>query len=322
MVLPSLLAGGTAGAGLLGAGLLGFNAWTAARVEAALPPQGDTLTIDGNRIQYLDAGSGPPVVLLHGLGGQMRNFTYGLVDRLTGEFRVIVPDRPGSGHSVRAPGASARLGVQADVIAGLIGALQLDRPLLVGHSLGGALALVIALKHPGLARGLALISPLTQPQETVPAAFRGLAVSSKLLRWLIAWTLSTPMAMAKRDRVLDALFGPELPPDDLALRAGFMLALRPKSFYASSSDLMAAREELPGLQARYGNVQAPVSILFGDGDQILDPRLHGESMVRQIPGLSYTTLAGGGHMIPLTRPDEVAAFIARMHASLCSAAKS
>jgi pimeloyl-ACP methyl ester carboxylesterase len=318
MLFSFLLTGGAVTLAILGAGLVGFNAWTASRVEAALPPLGAALAISGNRIQFLDTGSGPAIVMLHGLSGQMRNFTYGLVDRLKGSFRLIVMDRPGSGHSTRAPGASAGLSVQADVVASLIRDLKLEKPLLVGHSMGGALALEVALQYPGLVSGLALISPLTQAQETVPAAFRGLVISSALLRWLVGWTLAVPMALAKRMLVVSQLFGPEQPPEDVGLRAGLMLSLRPKSFYATSSDLMALRDEMPGLQARYGALRLPVGILFGDSDRILDPRQHGASMTRQVEGLTYATLAGGGHMIPVTRPDEVAAFITSVHARAAS----
>jgi pimeloyl-ACP methyl ester carboxylesterase len=313
MRISSLAVGAAATVALGAAGLVGFTAWTARRVEAALPPQGRFIDIDGAKIHYLDVGAGPTILMVHGLGGQMRNFTYGVVDRLKDRFRVIVMERPGSGYSERAPGASARLGVQADVVAGLVRRLNLDHPLLVGHSLGGALSLAVALQHPGLLGGLALVSPLTQPQSSAPDAFRGLAISSSMLRSLAAWTVATPLALARRQTVLRQIFGPEPAPDDFALRGGAALGLRPKAFYATSVDLLAVGEDLPGLQARYGMLDLPIAILFGADDRILDPEAHGVSMVRQAPDVTYEALAGGGHMIPVTRPAEVADFIARAY---------
>jgi pimeloyl-ACP methyl ester carboxylesterase len=114
-------------------GLVIFTAITARRVEKALPPRGEFIEVAGARIHYLDKGSGPPIVILHGLGGQMGNFTYALLERLTSEFRVILMDRPGSGYSRRAPGATGRLTEQATIVAEFIRKLGLDRPLLVGH---------------------------------------------------------------------------------------------------------------------------------------------------------------------------------------------
>ncbi len=310
--IPLVLLGGVAVVGTLGAGLAGFAGLTARRVEAALPPQGRFVEIDGNRIHYLEEGSGPVILMVHGLGGQMRNFTYALVDRLKDRFRIVVMERPGAGYSRRAPGASARLSSQADVVAKFIGALGLGKPLLVGHSLGGALSLAVGLQHPKAVSGLALISPLTQPQDTPPKAFAGLYIRSPLVRWLAAWTLATPMAIRTRDAVLGAVFGPEPVPDDFATRGGGMLSLRPRTFYSTSTDLVAANEDLPGFQARYATLKLPAGVIFGAGDRILDAQVHGAPMADQVPGLTCETIDGAGHMIPLTQPERVAAFIESM----------
>ncbi len=305
------LLGGAAAIGAVGAGSAAFSGLMARRVEAAVPPQGRFIDIAGNKIHYLDVGSGPAILMVHGLGGQMRNFTYALVDRLKSDFRVVVMERPGAGYSKRAAGVSARLGVQADVVAELIAALELDRPLLVGHSLGGALSLAVALEHPEAASGLALISPLTQPQDGVPPAFRVLAIASPRLRRLAAWTLATPLAILRGGRVLSTVFGPEAPPADFATRGGGLLGLRPRSFYSTSTDLMAVNEDLPGFAARYGTLRLPTGILFGSDDLVLSAEAHGRRMIDQVPGLTYETIPGG-HMIPLTQPEAVAGFIRRM----------
>ena len=141
--------------------------YTVRRIEAALPPRGRFIDVPGARLHVVERGQGPALLLVHGLAGQLCHFTYDLVDRLAAQYRVVAVDRPGSGYSLREPGASAALSAQADVLTALIERLQLGRPLLVGHSMGGAVALVLAQRHPERVSGLALIAPLTHPVQEV-----------------------------------------------------------------------------------------------------------------------------------------------------------
>jgi pimeloyl-ACP methyl ester carboxylesterase len=180
------------------AGLVWFSASTARKVETTLPPRGRFMEIDGERIHYVDTGgAGPAVVMIHGLGGNLLHFDYALAGRLDAEFRLILVDRPGSGYSTRAAGADATLTTQAAAIAKVIRALGLARPLVVGHSLGGATSLALALDHPDCVGGLALIAPLTRAQEEVPAVFRRLVIRTNLTRNLVAWTLATPLGILR-----------------------------------------------------------------------------------------------------------------------------
>jgi pimeloyl-ACP methyl ester carboxylesterase len=296
----------------LAGGLAIFAAWTARRVEKALPPLGNFIEIDGARIHYLDEGSGPPLVLVHGLGGQMHNFTHSLLDRLKHNHRVIILDRPGSGYSTRARKASAALGVHAKTIAGLIEKLGLDRPLIVGHSLGGAIALMLALDHPQKIGGLALLAPATHVGTTVPPMFRGIYVRSKMMRRLVAWTLAIPMSITNRELVLGTVFGPGAAPADFALKGGGLLTLRPRSYIAASTDLIAAIEDLQHMPARYGDLTVPVGVLFGASDLLLDHAVHGGGLVEKCPGAHIELIEDGGHMIIITAADHCADFIARM----------
>lgn len=290
-----------------------FTARTARRVEAALPPLGRFVEVGGARIHYLERGDGPTLLLINGLGGNMRTFTHSVLERLSGDFRVVVMERPGSGESTRAPRAGARLGSQAETVSAFIVALGLDRPVLVGHSLGGAVALAVALEHPEQVRGLALIAPLANVQETVPAVFKRMFITSRALRGLAAWTVATPTAILRRARALDTLFGPDAVPRDFATAGGGLLGLRPKSFCAASEDLVALKDELPALVGRYTELRLPVGILYGTGDRVLDHRLHGLAVASKIDGADLV-LIEGGHMLPLTAPDVVAEFVRKLAA--------
>ncbi len=310
--LSSLAVGAAGLAGLTTGGLALFAAITSRRIERALPPSGRFIDAGGARIHYIDQGSGPPIVLIHGLSGQVRNFTHSLVARLCGDFRVIAIDRPGSGYSTRPRGSSARPASQAATIAAFIAALGLERPLLVGHSMGGAMALATALDHPASVGGLALLAPHAAPVYAVPKPFRLLAIENPILRRLAAWTIAIPSSIVRRDTVLGTLFGPEPVPADFATAGGSLLSLRPASFEAASADMMAVNEDLPAMSGRYEELSVPIGILFGDGDRVLDYRSNGRAIAARLANLDFELIEGGGHMTPITAPDRAAAFIRRI----------
>ena len=292
------------------AGLVAFAALVDRRIAAAFPKRGRVLELGGERVHVVEAGAGPAIVLVHGLRGNLGMFSYGLIDALARDHRVVAIDRPGSGHSVRAPGRGAGLRVQGDTVARVIAALGLERPLVVGHSLGGAVALATALDHPERVGGLALIAPLTQVVHEPPSVFRLLVIGSPLLRAIAAWTVSLPLAILQRREAMAVVFGPEAMPADFATKGGGLWGLRPQSFVGASTDMMAVGEDQPGLIARYGELRTGVGVLFGTGDRVVDPS-HGRRLGGVIEGIEIETIEGAGHMLPVTRVAEVAAFVRR-----------
>jgi pimeloyl-ACP methyl ester carboxylesterase len=89
------------------------------------------------------------------------------------------------------------------------------------------------------------------------------------------------------------------------------LSLRPASFIAASTDLVATQGE-KGEPAQYEDLTVPVGILFGAGDRILDPAVHGKGFAAKVKGAELELIEGGGHMIPVTSADRSAAFIVRL----------
>ena len=293
----------------------GLTVWIARRVEAAIPPAGRFIDLPGIRLHVVEKGQGRPVILLHGIGGQLRHFTYALVDRLADDFHVVAVDRPGMGYSSWHGEEVTDLALQARCVAALIREERLERPLVVGHSLGGALALHLALDYPELVGGLALLAPLTHPQP-VPGELRPIAIRSPWLRNSLAWTFATPLSIVWASRTLRRVFAPQLPPKDFMVRGGALLGLRPASFSTLSLELSQLNDPMPAMVERYAELHLPVGILFGDADEVLDPELHGTAMAACIPSLALEHLSGEGHMLPVMCPDACAAFIRRMAEAL------
>lgn len=297
------------------AGWLGWNAMVtrrlAADAEKRIPRIGKIVSIGGDAIHYVDQGSGRPILFVHGLGGQLHHFRQTLFPAMGDGFRLVAMDRPGSGYSTRVS-SGARLPEQAEAIAKFIDTVGLDRPLLVGHSLGGAIALRVALDHPEKIAGLALISPLTHYVPTPPKEFGGLYIRSPLMRRIIAATLAVPAGLKAAQQTLDFVFGPQPVPADYAIGGGGYLGLRPSHFYATSSDIVAVEKDLPGQMERYGEIAMPVGILFGSRDRVLHHTRHGLAMEGRIEGIDIEILEGIGHMPQFVEAEKVAAFVQRM----------
>jgi pimeloyl-ACP methyl ester carboxylesterase len=281
------------------------------QAEKLVPAAGKRITVDGHDVHYVESGQGRPILMIHGLGGHLHHMRRPLMERFGDDYRLIAIDRPGSGYSSR-PRGDGRLSQQADFIAHLIDAMELDRPLIVGHSLGGAIALAVALRHPGKISGLALISPLTHHYSEVPPEFAPLHIPNPLLRRLIANTVAVPVSARNAPRTLDFVFGPQQPPADLAVAGGALAGMRPSHIYATSTDLVALRHDLKDFENRYGEIDMPVGILFGDKDRVLNYRRHGLSMRDKIADLDLEIAEGVGHMPQYVVTEQVVAFIRRI----------
>lgn len=301
-------------AALLLAVLAWYTGGVVRRIEAALPPQGRFVDVDGVRLHLRDEGSGAPLLLIHGLQGQIGHFDFGVAAELARSHRVIAVDRPGAGYSATAPGTGADLASQARLLARLIEELGLQRPTVVGHSLGGAVALALALDHPHAVGALALIAPLSHPGQAVPPVFRAMAIRPRLLLKLVAWTLAVPATVIGGRRAVAQVFAPEPVPADFGTRGGGLLSMRPGQFLAAAADMQALETHLPPLGGRYRDLAAPLAVLYGRDDRLLDWRANGQALVDAVPG-ARLELVDGGHMLPVTQPERSARFIAQAAAA-------
>ena len=284
----------------------------AAKAERLVPACGKFVEIDGNRIHYVEEGDGRPIVFLHGLGAQLHHFRHTVFGRFGPGYRLIALDRPGSGYSVRAGGATGRLPEQADVVRRFIEELALERPLVVGHSLGGAIALALATGHPTAICGIALLSPLTHLEASVRQRFDLLYVPSRLLRRVLAYTVAIPASLRYARPTMRFIFAPQAVPEGYMVEGGGWLGLRPSHYFATSTDVVAVERDLGQIEKRYREIAMPAGILFGTDDHVIGEAIHGEPMLDKIDGLDFERVEGLGHMPQFVEPDRVVAFIQRI----------
>ncbi|HEX8300895.1 alpha/beta hydrolase [Sphingomonas sp.] len=296
---------------VLVAGLVGWSAYVSRGIERMIPADGQRLEVACVDFHYLDLGprDAPAIVMIHGILSNWRIFTYFLAPAMARDHRVVVIDRPGWGYS-RLTGKRLDIAEQADAIAALIDRLGLERPLLVGHSMGGAVALALALAHPDKLRGLALIAPYTQPIERPPEPFKGYVVPGPL-RAAVAWTIAIPIAMRTGKARTVEVFHPDPVPEDFAMRGGGALAIRPQGFQSGAYEMGMAKGAMERQAQRYGEIGMPVAILYAHGDALLDPELHGTDTASSIRGASIE-IVEGGHMLPVTHPELTEAWLRRV----------
>ena len=125
-----------------------YNVYRARKTEREHPRTGRFVTVDGVKLHYIEKGEGSPVVLLHGNVVTSEDFqTSGVLDLLAARHRVIAFDRPGFGYSDRPHGSAWSARKQAELLREAFVILGINRPVVLGHSLGAAVALALALNH-------------------------------------------------------------------------------------------------------------------------------------------------------------------------------
>ncbi len=263
----------------------------------------------------IDEGSGPTVLLVHGQPGAGSDWM-ALADILSYEFRVMAPDRPGWGASTD----QAR-GIRENA-AGLIELLEgfrVPAPVTVaGHSLGGGIAIEMALQRPDLIGALVLIGSvgvdialtrfdriLARPAVGDPVIRVGIFATRRGLRTArqLARSSDTPILGPLTELVANR-------PTVRALRwldAQPLTARDRRSFLIEQKALI---DETPALEANLSRLHLPVAVVHGSTDRIV-PESATRLLAERIPGAEHVNLFGEGHLVPFAKPSHVAEVITR-----------
>jgi pimeloyl-ACP methyl ester carboxylesterase len=287
-----------------------------ARLEATHPPTGQFVEVQGVRLHVAALGLGPgapsadpAIVLIHGASGNLEDMRLALGERLASSHRVILIDRPGHGWSSRPESDDyASPARQAELVAGALDQLEVQRAILIGHSWGGAFATAYALAFPERTAGLVLLSAVTHPWPGDPGWYNKLALLP-FLGPLFLRTCVYPLGLLLIGGISRGVFKPQPVPEDYVRRAAIRLVLRPKTFYSNARDLTLLRQFIAAQVPRYVDLRAPTVIITGDRDDMVSPRINARALAATLPSAKLVLLKDIGHMPHHAAPEVVATAI-------------
>lgn len=314
----SLLAVAAVGLSLAGSVAVQHRAARAeATAEAAYPPTGRIIEVEGRRVHAHTEGTGPDLVILHGASGNIRDYTMDFVNRLTDRYRVTVFDRPGFGWTDRAPGYGGPYDTRAEspreqarMLRAAAQELGITHPILMGHSYAGTVALAWALEFPDDPAAIVMVSGVSNPWpgSLDPVHY----INSSTVGAATVVPLITAFAgPAQAAGVLGRIFEPQHPPADYFNRGAVPLALRRQSLRTNARQITTLRPHVVEMSPHYGKITAPTEIIHGTEDIIVPLSVHSDPLSRQIPGAVLTPLPCIGHMPHHAAPGDVVAAIDR-----------
>jgi pimeloyl-ACP methyl ester carboxylesterase len=266
------------------------------------------ITIHGHDVAYQTAGDGPVLVLLHGIAGSSATWS-GVIERLARTHTVVAPDLLGHGESAK-PRGDYSLGAYASGVRDLMVALGLERATVVGHSLGGGVAMQLAYQFPDRVERLVLVGAGGLGKD-VSLILRALALPgaeyvlplllTKPLRTGVGWVVDLADKLHLRpDPVMAEMWESWGRLTDARAQRAFVHTVR--SVVDVQGQRVSARDRL------YLAQEMPSLIVWGDKDGII-PVEHAHETHGLMPGSRLEIFEGGGHFVPLQFPERFAAVI-------------
>ena len=246
-----------------------------------------SIQVAGHRVHYLAEGpdGGPPVVLVHGLGGHGEEWFNLSAYFVKAGYRVYLPDLPGYGRSEKPADFSYSVRDEAEAVAGFIDALGLKQVNLGGISMGGGIVQHVAFRHPDRVRRLMLFDSVGINQMPTFDA-----------------RLFTPTTPAELDQ-LEALLMPN-PPKVPGFVARDVLRHSKKDAWVIQRALDSMRTAQDATDSMLPQLKMPVLIVWGDADRII-PLAQGETMHRLVPQSELVVVPGCGHLAPMQCTDQM-----------------
>jgi len=296
------------------AGLFVLSRWELSQTEARYPPIGEQMQLVGFRLHYVEAGTGPAIVLIHGSSTNLRDFTSSIFDPLKQRCRVVVFDRPGHGYSTYPGKFWMDPADQAAAIRDALKQLEIERAVWVGHSWAGAVVMAGLLEFPDDVVGGVLLSGAAYHWQG-GVAWPNHLVDTPAIGRLFVNALLMPFGRLLMDGKIAAAFEPNEPPPNYRQRTGIDLVLRPVQFTRNGRDVRLLSDFLERQSKRYPSIDQPLLMIHGRDDDIVPAWNHADRLVDLLPQAMLSELPGTGHAPHHVHTDEVARQIAEFACS-------
>lgn len=246
--------------------------------------------VNGIRLHVLETGNGPQtLVFLHYFGGSAREWQ-GVMEQLSPHYRCMAVDLRGHGDS-EAPASGYAVASMADDVLALIRASNSQDFTLVGHSMGGKVALAVASRQPAGLRSMVLIAPSPPLPEPIPEADRVTMLQTHGQRSAAEETFANitekPLSETARQQIIA---------DNL----------RTASVAWNAWLLLGSKEDI---SEQMSLIRVPIAIMAGQADRALSPAVQPALTLPYLPNATLKTVEAAGHLLPWEIPHEVADFI-------------
>jgi pimeloyl-ACP methyl ester carboxylesterase len=279
------------------------------------PAQGRMIEVAGAQLNVVELGprdaAGPPIVMLHGASSNLWTMRRPLGDRLAGDHRVILIDRPGHGWSTRAHLKDSTPAIQGRMIVEALEKLGVGPAILVVHSWSGALGARIALDYPARVAGLVMLAPVAYPWPGGVGWYNRLVITP-VIGPLLAYTVTLPLGYFLTEPGARGVFLPQIMPENFVSDTATPLLLRPSEFLANARDLVTLKAAVAEQAPRYGEIKLPTTVISGDVDKTVSTNIHSRPFAQAVPDAKLIVLPNVGHMVQDAAPDLVISEIEAM----------
>ena len=266
-------------------------------------PTESFVNVENIKVRYVEAGTGSAVVLIHGNAGSVDDFDFKSLGLLCRDHRVIAVDRPGHGKSERPSDVDAKLQYQTRLLHETLSHLGVTRPVLVGHSWGGSLALAYAVEYPAELSAIVLLAPAAY-SDGGPDQFMRAVIKTPVIGDVSLFVGRAIFGEHMLKKELQKAFYPDSVPEEY-LRHASSSWLRHKQVRAILEDEYSLDKDLKKVSKHYGEIRIPVVIVTGDHDKVVSAKQNAYRLKTLIANSQLIELKNTGHEVPQTHPESI-----------------